>query len=198
MRFTLWREVRFVFLPHSSENYQGKALGPKNQRHPVVHWTPFHETVHMTFLTDPSNTGRPFYYEFHDHTNTGGDFASFTRNCIEKGFLKQGDVYIMDNARVHFSSATAASLMADLERIPVRQFPDYLTLQVSPVRLPTYSPELNPCELCFSLIRCWMQRNRDISNRLQDIVERAIIETVTQQKILNFYEHCLRYRPDSM
>jgi transposase len=68
-----------------------------------------------------------------------------------------------------------------------------LTLfQVRPIFLPAYSPELNPCELCFSIIKSYMRTHCDRSQPLLAQLFEALMQ-VTLPKLLNFYRHCVTH-----
>ena len=72
-------------------------------------------------------------------SNTAWDFFFFIIELIEGAFLVPGDVLVCDNASIHYSAAIAPHLDALLIGCGVRM-----------LFLPTYSPELNPCEALHS------------------------------------------------
>jgi hypothetical protein len=112
-------------------------------------------------------------------SNTSWDFLRFLVEVALDGYLNAGDVLVLDNASVHTSS---------LIDLPLRQF-----LALSGVRLlylPTYSPELNPCELVFAMIKNHMRRVRNTNrNMLVDLVEACA--RVDLVNVTHFYDHCL-------
>lgn len=63
------------------------------------------------------------------------------------------------------------------------------TFQVTLVYLPTYSPELNPCELVFSKLKGFLRRYRN-GERLKEIVL-AGLSQVSRKNVHFFYKHCL-------
>lgn len=83
--------------------------------------------------------GKTFYYKWHESLNTL-TFLGFL-----KGFIKQLPkgkyVFILDNARYHKSS-TIMKYFKNLEKADIKiEF------------IPPYSPELNPTETCWKIIR---------------------------------------------
>ena len=61
---------------------------------------------------------------------------------LTAGALVRGDILVLDNAKVHFAESIKAVAEALL----------YAT-GVEMMFLPAYSPELNPCELIFGLVK---------------------------------------------
>jgi len=60
------------------------------------------------------------------------------------------------------------------------------------VFLPPYSPELNPVEGVFSIVKAWIQSNELmflISPDIDDIIFRAFMY-VSQSDVMNLYHHC--------
>ena len=56
--------------------------------------------------------------------------------------------------------------------------------------LPTYSPELNPCELVFAMIKNHVRRIRNTNqNMLIDLIDACA--RVDLPNITRFYDHCL-------
>jgi len=137
----------------------------------------------MTFMTrlDVLGDDFPFGFEFLTGTNTGVDFAAFVRNMIDGGFLVAGDFFLVDNAAVHLSVDTAEELLALLAAAGI-----FL------IFLPAYSPELNPCELCFSVIKSYL---RTLSNRSQTLASQIMsaMLALTRTKMEGFYRHCITH-----
>ena len=111
-------------------------------------------------------------------TNTALDFLETVFALITHGTLAAGDFFIVDNAAIHFA-----------EEI---QYPLEAVLAVARVRLvflPTYSPELNPCELVFgrvkSIIRNQLSRLRGDHTLEEDIG--VAFALVPFDDVLSFY-----------
>lgn len=102
----------------------------------------------------------------------------FVISAIEANKLVRGDYFVIDGAAIHVSADTLPMLRDVLQAAGV-------TL----VYLPTYSPELNPCELVFSFIK---KRMREYSNT--NIVWLEIMSALaelTYQHVFKFYKRCI-------
>jgi transposase len=104
------------------------------------------------------------------------------------GALRRGDYLVMDNASVHTGSTLGWQLQ-DL-------FEQYGVIQVA---LPTYSPELNPCELVFANMKRFI-RSTD-SQQIDSATQREIIipfaeiikeslDKISYTALENMYAHC--------
>ena len=79
-----------------------------------------------------------------DRSTTEEDLIDFVVDGIRQGFLRSGDTFVMDNYKVHRSSALRG----------------YLKLVgVSLLILLKYCPELNPIELVWSKIKYSIRRH---------------------------------------
>jgi len=105
-------------------------------------------------------------------------FVDFVLNCSLDGALVAGDYLILDNAPVHHGEESAAFLMDILEYFSVKL-----------VYLPAYSPELNPCELVFALIKSHVQNNNSSTGLADDVA--AAVATVTDEQVHQYYLHCI-------
>jgi len=87
-------------------------------------------------------------------------------------------VLVCDNASIHF----AAEIQAPLE----------LLLAVTGIRLlfmPTYSPELNPCELVFAQIKNHVRSHRSNYHMLVDVA--VACSSISWLNILAFYQNVI-------
>ena len=65
------------------------------------------------------------------------------------------------------------------------------------IYLPSYSPNLNPIEECFSAIKSWLRRNHDYvlgemegyANDPYALIWEAVYTSVTPEKIYGWYRH---------
>lgn len=82
--------------------------------------------------------GKKFYYKWHESLNTL-TFLAFLKDFIEQ--LPKGRyVFILDNAPYHKSST-------------ILKFLQNLGSEIKTEFIPPYSPELNPTETCWKVIR---------------------------------------------
>ena len=108
------------------------------------------------------NEELPYYYDLRVDSNTADDFAMFLSLAVAYGFLKRGDILVYDNASVHFGGDT----MEELDEL-------FQQHGIETRCLPTYSPELNPIERCFCVIKTYLRYNRDTSRSLLDDIIQA-------------------------
>lgn len=130
----------------------------------------------MTLLTSLSNPN-PVFVELKQGTNNQFDFLKFVLNAVAAGYLEDGDILLLDNAKIHHS-ATTVLVLADFLR----------SLGISMFYLPTYSPELNPCELCFSFIKNAFRTLRSGNNLEFEIA--LAVESVVYSDVVSFYNKC--------
>lgn len=101
----------------------------------------------------------------------------------------------MDNASVHTGEIAQAALTEFLEATGV-------TL----VLLPTYSPELNPCEFVFSQIKHFVrsplallfeeETGREMVRSFEELIT-AATEKISWESLAKTYQHCSKLDPDS-
>jgi hypothetical protein len=111
--------------------------------------------------------------------NLGSNVLFFVVDAIKNGYLEEGDFLILDNAPVHaeINSLEATVRFCSERGINIRF-------------LPKYSPELNPCELCFNMIKSYLRNNRDLTNPVW--LETCIgIRSITLEKNVSFYKKCI-------
>jgi len=92
--------------------------------------------------------------------------------------LKEGDYLVCDNASVH----TGGDMRPLLETLM-----DIKGIRL--VYLPTYSPELNPCELVFSKVKNLLRSNRGGQRWWIEILKS--LGNVSYLDVVNAYKHSL-------
>lgn len=132
----------------------------------MVVWTP----------VDPG----PFFVQSREQSNTAFNFIEYLIAAVNAGFITRGDILICDNARVH----TAFDIQDLVLRI-VQEWGVQLKF------LPTYSPEFNPCELVFALVKGHLRSKIGAATFLQEIVHGFTY--LTTDILRNFYRHCRDY-----
>jgi transposase len=113
-------------------------------------------------------------------SNNSFDFLLFLTVLVSAGQLVAGDVLVLDNAPVHYSAAIAAPLNLLL-----------LSAGVRLLFLPTYSPELNPCEHIFAQIKHHLRIHRSPQPLPVDIF--TACSTVTVFNVLAYYDKCITH-----
>ena len=99
---------------------------------------------------------------------------------LGSGALQQGDILFMDNAAIHFARDIRETLvgMTSVCRVHI-------------MFLPTYSPELNPCELVFQ----WVKARLRLDSVCEPLWKRAqfFFAQVTRDLMVRWYKHCLTF-----
>jgi len=111
-------------------------------------------------------------------TNSAIDFFELVVQLLANGSLVAGDIFICDNASIHKAEEISEALSDVLSSNGVRL-----------VFLPTYSPELKPCELVFAQVKSYLRRNRSDGPFWQDIIK--AFSEVTQDNVRGYYSHCI-------
>jgi transposase len=112
-------------------------------------------------------------------SNTAADWLAYVQSLVTSGHLVAGDILIVNNASIHAAAEIRDPLMALLTTAGVR----YLTL-------PTYSPELNPCELVFAQVKQYIRQFRRHREFWQDILDG--FASVSMLNVAKYYGKCLR------
>ena len=90
-------------------------------------------------------------------------------------YPENNSVIIMDNARIHHDGELITLLQG---------------LGCHVVFLPPYSPDYNPIETAFSIIKSWIRRNRDIMEAFNDPIHALLVacSQITSQMAQSFFE----------
>jgi len=99
----------------------------------------YHLLGTLTILTSVANH-EPVIFHYSTENNTQLSFVEFVVQCCLDGDLKTGEYLVLDNAPVHQGKIHVLQTVLEF-------------FGVNLVFLPAYSPELNPCELVFGLIK---------------------------------------------
>jgi len=153
------------------------VLGMKCTRVYVKEKT-LHE-AHASLTVLVSHSGAPITFDYREESNTQWNFTDFVLHCCITGALEAGDYLIVDNAAVHngWDSMDIVQNILDVAG-------------VSLIFLPAYSPELNPCELVFQVVKSHIRCHRKFgSHILQEVVNSLAL--VTSDAVQKFYSHCL-------
>ncbi len=111
-------------------------------------------------------------------TSTARSFLQYVLYLLDAGHLVPGDILILDNASIHFAEEICDDLVAMLAESGV-------ALRF----LPTYSPELNPCEIVFSKMKSQLRYWRGDDRFYMEVLKAA--SSITYANMLAFYRHCL-------
>ena len=137
------------------------------------------ETVTATLLTSIDIRDPHMKISFRKQTNNQFDFLKFIFQCLVSGMLRWGDTLIMDNAQIH-KSRHSFPLISEALRVK----------GVNILFMPTYSPELNPCELVFSKVKFYIRKEWMVNRLTFDQTICSGFKQVTKKNLVNYYRHC--------
>lgn len=155
-----------------------RALSPIGENTQVLVKGPISKRYTMTLLTTLSHH-IPVVISFRDTSNTSTAFFEYVQYLVEQNYLQNGDYFVIDNAPVHKAEDMLGDLLDLLEENGIQL-----------IFLPTYSPELNPCELCFSYIKRHLRENYEPQKSLEERIVDACCN-LQPSTIRNFYEKCI-------
>lgn len=116
--------------------------------------------------------------DLREGTNNATDFLLFVAELIANGVLVPGDHLVLDNAAIHYAASIVDDLNALLD-----------AADVVALFLPTYSPELNPCELIFGESKKFLYNRRGKDFFWMEIMRS--LAKVTWEHVRNYYIHCI-------
>ena len=122
-------------------------------------------------------------YAVLETTTTAPVFLQFVKRLLQKGTLREGDVFVVDNCSVH--------LQGDNIGVQRALWSKY---QIMMITLPPYSPEFNPTELVFNTL---LQRLSSIQARYRTVSEMAFVHAIVRamdcfdiHDVKAFYNFC--------
>jgi len=156
-----------------------KALGPVGETLIITNREPLSMSYTMTLMStlDPA-LAAPLAIDLRTESNTQLDFLGVITKFLESKYLVAGDFLILDNWSGHFAADIMEPLLALCKAANV-------TIRF----LPKYSPELNPCEMIFSLIKTHLRNHRGTAGFWLEILRSAA--SVTYWQVVQFYKHCI-------
>lgn len=122
---------------------------------------------------------QPIVFDIREESNSQYDFLNFLCFLIEGEHLVSGDYLVCDNATVHVGSDTVDDVFNLLGAYGIHL-----------LFLPTYSPELNPCELVFSFIKGKLRKMQK-SGLVLWLATVAAASHVSFKHVVSFYSHCV-------
>ncbi len=170
------------WLRSCSELTRRRGVGPRGSVVNVVDDVNLSETVKVFLLTnmDPAQPSPVFVHmRSGERANDRNDFLQFIITCLRNGQLVAGDVLVLDNAPIH----VAADIMVAFARLMA-------FAQVSVCFLPSYSPELNPCELVFAQCKHYLRYHRRMHYPFWYEVARGFAET-SRFDMSQYYYKCI-------
>lgn len=137
----------------------------------------------VTLITTINEDRRPtFISDLREESNNCHNFGEVLIDAIEAGFLVSDSILVLDNASIHKANDMLAYIG-----------PLLAEYNITMMYLPTYSPELNPCEKCFNQAKMYVSKNRK-DNETVDEFKQLIIESfnrITRENMQAYYDHCI-------
>ena|SRR3990167_4035280 len=168
MKYILIHEVRCssTFIPlnvHGTNHKIGLrirkyALGPVGQRAVVPTPQRLETVAYSASAVIGVDREKPMFLDIRANSNSAEDFAAFMTLAVASGFFKRGDFLVHDNAAVHFGDT-----FDELQEL-------FEENGITTIVLPTYSPELNPIERCFGIVKHYLRYNRGNLPLVDEIV----------------------------
>jgi len=154
-----------------------RVLGMKHTRVYIKERTLNEAHASLTILV--SSTGKPITLDYRVNSNTQWNFVDFILHCCRTGALVRGDFLVIDNATVH-NGWDSSDVMQDVLSVA----------GVTLIFLPAYSPELNPCELIFAMIKSHIRAHRKFGSLiLQEVL--TALAMISPDNIKEFYSKCI-------
>jgi transposase len=160
----------------SRDFYVQRSYAPKGQRAPPAIQSRDASTYSVTLLLDPTNAETPVYFSSRQSSNDQVDWLAFLVDAIASGRIRRGDWLVIDNATVHSGLAIQPALIDALDIAGAHL-----------VYLPTYSPELNPCEYAFQTSKQFLRQQRHPGYTLQHEIIRSYV-SISLHTVLGFYQ----------
>jgi len=159
-----------------------QVFTPIGTRHTIPVSGHHEHSYNVTLILSLSDD--PVFVNIKRNTNNQYDFLAFVAEACERNILGEGDYLILDNAQIHKARSTRDAML-QLEN----------SYGFKLVFLPTYSPELNPCELVFNKVKHYMRYHKDPSlSFLQNIL--LGFSKISSTNTLGFYLKTLVFESD--
>ena len=120
-----------------------RVVGAKNTERVTVVENPNERGFNMLLLTNLSVVHDPLFVRLRAESVDADVFYEFIETAFEAGYIREGQIIVWDNARIHSAQIIQPRLLA--------LFGDRVLIQP----LPTYSPEYNPCEYVFAQVKSY-------------------------------------------
>ncbi len=180
IRFVSWPRLKFADESHcvSEDLLSMRVCGPRGANVRVFDTFPNATRLNVLLLTSVEHANAPLFYTINDGTNTAFSFLQFIIDAVYAGYIVRGDILVLDNASVHKGRY-------------MRPFLDdvFAAVGANYVFLPTFSPELNPCEFVFAHMKNWLRRNPMPATTLPRRLMKSLSE-ITVGDVLMYYKHC--------
>jgi transposase len=139
---------------------------------------PDNTTFNMGVMTDLSSQRGFHILNVEAHAQNAFNFVDAMISAVERGIVRTGSVVVFDNARIH-SAEGLFDFVAELFR----------SVGALIIFLPSYSPELQPCELLFAAVKNRLYRTKGNGSLLEEVA--SSFRLVSREQIINMYKACI-------
>lgn len=166
--------------PITLELRRRRILGPAGVPQTTIEVDQLDLVYNTTIITNLSGPDDPpFWMDMRQETNDQWDFLKMICFLLETRKLKEGDILVMDNAKVHGGVHTIA-MLSDICKAAgvVIRF------------MPNYSPEVNPAEQVHNIAKSYVRNHRTESRLWVSILVGHT--RITTQRMIRMYQHCIK------
>ena len=166
---------RLVFLDETGSSITMTRRRARSRRgRPVYGSVPLNRGKNLTVVGAVRAEGGLVAWRAMDGAMTGARFLAFVTEALIPA-LSEGDVLVMDNLSAHKTKAVRAALKA---------------AGIGVLYLPRYSPEYNPVELCWAVVKA---RLRAVGARTRAALRAAVagaLAAVGVEEVKRWIRHC--------
>lgn len=158
---------------HKSSRANYKKPGKQGNNHTLI-----------LCIQNVANKG-VIHYELIEKGMKTENFHNFLTNLQ----LPKGKIHylLLDNLSVH----RAKKSCLDLNLTTIKELLE--SKRIKPIYLPSYTPELNPTELCFNFVRQQVEKNKPRTFEELKLIIDKIINILNQQDLTQYFRHCSEY-----
>jgi len=129
-------------------------------------------------------------YELIEGGMKTGHFHNFLSNPNIKSVDNEEGYLIMDNVKVHHANQACKKLgLSSIRELLASR-------NIKPLYLPPYTPEMNPVEYCFNIIRQQVEKSKPQTFEELDLAVDKIMDMLDEKDIRKFFAHCGDYVPE--
>lgn len=135
-------------------------------------------TFNMGVMTDLSSVRGFHILNVEAHAQDSFNFVAAMISAVRRGIVRNGSVVVFDNARIH-SAEHMFDFVSEL----------FSSVGALILFLPSYSPELQPCELLFGAVKNRLYRTKGNGSLLGEVANS--FRLVSREQIINMYADCI-------
>jgi len=176
-----WDRIHFLDESHIVPRrlHKKRVFGLVNERTYITRNSLHSKTATITILTSVGPTSETILLDYTEQKNDQWSFFNFVHWACIRGSLKPGDFLVSDNAPIHGAENSYVALDILLDLYGVRL-----------IFFPSYSPELNPCELVFNVLKGQIKNKRKEDLPIYQEVLKSLA-VINEDMMMKFYRSCI-------